>query len=163
MNFISKIKDSVEYICNIPLSVLLSVLTVFYLLLFTLHEYLNDYHFKDTYISDIIAIVIIITLILILSKFYSFVGRIIQKLIKTKRNSLVLKNLTIDEKKYLIRFIDENKTSISFRIDDGVILSLKKKGVVCCTAQAFKPSEVPYILNDWVRKEIKNNSRILLL
>jgi hypothetical protein len=83
-------------------------------------------------------------------------------LLRMKRRTEVLRNLTPDEKAYLVRYIQEQQNTQYFRIDDGIAMGLAAKGVI------YRPAQVgdlydgfAFNLSEWSRRALSRDTSLL--
>jgi hypothetical protein len=74
-----------------------------------------------------------------------------------------LSKLTPDEKSYLLPFIEEQKASINFRMEDGIKSSLTNKGIIYqANGIGGMLSGLAYNIQPWAREHLNSNKHLLV-
>lgn len=74
-----------------------------------------------------------------------------------------LHSLTPDEKAALRPYIEEEKTSLSFTLNDGIAGGLEARGIIYRSAHASTSMFFPYNLQPWAREYLKEHPHLLSL
>ena len=82
---------------------------------------------------------------------------LIKSLISKFTRKTILKELTIEEKKYLSNYIIDSKNSMEYNFADGIAQGLVKKGIL------YRPSHIGIACNieTWARKYLTKNKHLL--
>ena len=156
----NKIIDWIKDPWILVLVFLVSSLMIFlpeeYIKLLKLNELVNQHGW-------IIGILFVISgiglFIFVISKIIDWINKKIYYHNKKNR----LKNLSIEEKKVLHRFIHFQERTINFSlIDNNIIKELSNQGLVRITiAGSVDPFECPFTIKEWVYKYLNKNKHLL--
>ncbi len=84
---------------------------------------------------------------------------------RIRRNGLaILRNLSSVEKEYLRQYIDQNTTTLTFELSDGVVQGLQQKGLIVRVSSVGRPSPRPefdYNIQPWADRVLRENPNLL--
>lgn len=108
-----------------------------------------------------LGLIFLLSIVLIISNFLFWSIPIVNKWINNlKINSRMrsrLNNLTQEEKEIFLGYILENTRSQFFALMDGVVLELKREGLIYGAINASSLKGVPYNINPWVWNYLRKN------
>ena len=103
----------------------------------------------------------IILFILCVCVFCNYLIDIYQKSCNRKK---LFKSLTPEEQSYLAPYIIDEKNSVSYALNDGIIQGLSLKGIVYRSTKMgdnYAPFNFDYNLQDWAREYLNKNRYLL--
>ncbi|WP_072133301.1 superinfection exclusion B family protein [Winslowiella iniecta] len=156
--------DIVDAYRKLPTSLFVAITFLLAMILFSPHswtEKLNLSEFRANYGAWLGPAFLLVTAILV-SRLFTFFSERIIGFQKNRERLEKLKTLTSDEKGYLKIFLENDTSTISREISDGVICSLESKRIVYRSSNLSSHWKTfPYSLYPWARKALKKQPELL--
>lgn len=164
MRLLPNFSDIVDAYNKLPTSLVVAITFVLSIILFSPSswiEQLNLSEFRANYGAWLGPVFLLVTAILV-SRMFKFFSQAVGGFQENRERLEILKNLTSDEKSYLKIFLENDTSTISREISDGVICSLESKRVVYRSSNLSSYWKTfPYSLYPWARKILKKKPALL--
>lgn len=159
-----KITGFADYFRKIPAAFLVAIITVLALILFLPEEYAKTVAvdgFRTEY-RVYLGPVFLLTLSFCAARIFTFFMRGVSERKALKKRQELLRNLTPEEKGYLVPYIEGKQSSVYVGMDDGVMASLRAKGITYLAANMGNVlNGFAFNLQPWARQYLENNPELL--
>jgi len=161
---IEKIRMVTDYLKEIPIVFLITIICVLGLILFIPLEtakVLAVDKFRDNY-RIFIGPIFLLTMSFLIGRILIFITRWYSKKRSLKLKQKSLHRLTPEEKGYLIPYIRDKKNTIYVDIRDGIMNGLNAKGITYVASNVGDLfNGIAFNLQPWAREYIEKNPHLL--
>ncbi|MCA0973108.1 superinfection exclusion B family protein [Halomonas denitrificans] len=161
---LERLTSVADYFRNIPAAFLVAIVTVLGLILFLPEEYAKIVAvdgFRNEY-RVYLGPAFLLTLSFCVARVFIFImqGQAQRKALKARLQSL--RNLTPEEKGYLVPYIEGQQNSVYVGMEDGVMSGLRAKGITYLAANMGDMlNGFAFNLQPWAREYLESNPHLL--